>query len=145
MKNQIKLTITFGITLTCLLFSCKNQDGYSDEIYTNPNPHSENSTAKTVSDSAGVTNGGVGSNTQPTGAQSTGYQSANSGDVNAGSARSGSITGAQSATSGEKETKGTGVENGPGNSAKDGAVYTPHSDPRQRANKDTIQKKSSKK
>ncbi|MFD1602442.1 hypothetical protein ACFSJW_21560 [Flavobacterium artemisiae] len=137
MKNQIKLTVILGIILTCFLFSCKKQDGYSDEVYNNPN--SENAAAETPNDTASTTNSSAVTNDQTAGTQSTNNHSAGSGDANSGGEQSGPITGAES-TAGNDETKGTGTGSGPGHSANDGASYTPSSDPKQNGNKDTIKK-----
>lgn len=137
MKNQIKLTITLGIILTCFLFSCKKQDGYSDEVYNNPN--SGNPAAETPNDTASTNNSSAVPNDKTAGTQSTADQSAGSGDVNSEDKKSGPITGAES-TAGNNETKGTGTGSGPGHSANDGASYTPSSDPKQNGNRDTIKK-----
>jgi hypothetical protein len=117
MKAQIKSVITLGLIMTGLLFSCKHQDGYSDEVHTNQNPGDANN--ETVNDTIGGNNSSMGTDVQPAGAESTGSQSTNSG-------------------SGNSNSKGTG--NGPGPDAKDGAVYTPSSDPKQLTKKDTIKK-----
>ncbi|MBE8726436.1 hypothetical protein [Flavobacterium hungaricum] len=138
MKNQIKLTITLGIILTCFLFSCKKQDGYSDEVYNNPN--SGNAAAETPNDSASTNNNAAAPNAQSTAAQAT-----SSGDMNTGSGEAGPITGAESTASGNNETKGTGTGSGPAHSAKDGASYTPSSDPKQNAQKDTVKKSTKRK
>ncbi|HEX8016085.1 MAG TPA: hypothetical protein VF465_12695 [Flavobacterium sp.] len=122
MKAQIKSAITLGLIMTGLLFSCKHQDGYSDEVHTNQNPG--NATNETVNDTIGGNNSSLGTDVQPAGAQSTGSQSTNSGVTNSGS--------------GNSNSKGTG--NGPGPDPKDGAVYTPSSDPKQITKKDTIKK-----
>lgn len=131
MKKNIKLTITLVLIVTGLLFSCKKQDGYSDEVQTNQN--SGNTATETVNDSIGAndknaSNGSLGTDAQPAGAQSTGSQSLNAGDANSGG------------TGSANSTKSTGTGSGPGPSAKDGAAYAPSSDPKQNPKRDTIKK-----
>ncbi|QSB29120.1 hypothetical protein [Flavobacterium sp. CLA17] len=131
MKKFIKSIIMLGLILTGLLFSCKKQDGYSDEVQTTQTP--VDTTNGTVSDSAGVHNTDANApmtGTQAAGAQSTGSQSGVSSSGNTGS--------------GNNNTKGTGTGSGPGPSAKDGSAYAPSSDPKNAVNSDTIKKKASK-
>lgn len=133
MKTLIKSTITLGLILTGLLFSCKKQDGYSDEVQTNQN--TANTATGTVSDTASVNTTDVNNSSEMDGAQAAGAQSTG---TQAGAAGSGT-TG-----SGNTNTKETGTGGGPGPSAKDGSAYTPSSDPKNAVKKDTTIKKASK-
>lgn len=51
MKTLVKSTIIFGLIVGGLLTSSKKQDGYSDEVQTNPNPTAADS-AEAASDSS---------------------------------------------------------------------------------------------
>lgn len=89
----LKSTITLGLILTGLLFSCKKQDGYSDEIQTNPNPVTVDSTGNS-SDSTSINNtgpagisaesGGVDRGAGNSGAQSINAENAGSGSTGSG-------------------------------------------------------------
>ena len=119
--------------MTGLLFSCKKQDGYSDEVQTNQTP--VDTTTGMVSDTGSVNNTHADNNSQMTGAQAAGAQSTGSQSGVSSSGNTGS---------GNNNTKGTGTGSGPGPSAKDGSAYAPSSDPKNAVNRDTIKKKASK-
>jgi hypothetical protein len=130
--KMLKTTITCGLLLTALLFSCKKQDGYSDEVQTNVNTTAVDS-AGSSADTSGVNSAG------PAGKSAVG----GAGDKGAGN------TGAESINAGNKESggneaKGTGTGSGPGPSAKDGSAYAGPSDPSNFV-KDTLKKGKKKK
>ena len=132
MKTVLKSTFTYGLILTGLLFSCKNQDGYSDDIQTVHNPID---TVKTTTDSITVNTTGPDGNsaiegTGDKGAGNTGAESANAGN-----------TTSAAATPGNTESNGTGTGSGPGPSPKDGSAYAGSSDPQNDAVKTTDKSK----
>lgn len=146
MNMLFKSTIAFGLIITGLLFSCKKQDGYSDEIQTNPNPVTIDSTG-TSSDSASINNTGpAGTNAVggggDKGAGNSGAQSINAGNAESGNTGSGN-TGSGNTGSGNTGAKGTGTGSGPGPSAKDGSAYAGPSDPTNF--QDTVKKGKNKK
>ncbi|WP_394772877.1 hypothetical protein [Flavobacterium sp.] len=130
MKTLFKTTIISGLFLSSLFFSCKKQDGYSDEVNTTENQvgSSQSATDSTATDNAGPAanndvSGSGNKNTANSGAQS----------INAGT---------KEAENGEVKGRGTGT--GPGPSPKDGAAYSGPSDP-QNLKADTTKTKAKKK
>jgi hypothetical protein len=130
MKTLFKTTIISGLFLSSLLFSCKKQDGYSDEVNTTEN---QVDSSQTAADSIAKDNAGPAGNsdiggTGDKGAANTGAESINAGKTEAG----------------KEEVKGTGTGTGPGPSPKDGAAYAGPSDP-QNIKADTTKIKAKKK
>jgi hypothetical protein len=107
MKALFKLKIVLIIMIAGFLFSCKNKDGYSDEIDTRKTPVDTAS-----ADTTNINNGPNTTGTNSTGATGT---------------ESEGVTGAQSISAQGKPnaqgTSTTGTGTGPGPSAKDGSAY----------------------
>ncbi|MFB9080739.1 hypothetical protein ACFFLS_21595 [Flavobacterium procerum] len=104
MKSLVNIKMLSIITISCFLFSCKNNnDGYSDEIETVQTPVDSTNTVPDTTSLDNASNQNEGGNPDDS---NTGASSISSNSSNASS----------------KSTAGTG--SGPGESAKDGATYT---------------------
>lgn len=119
MKKVITSKITFVALLAGLFISCKNNDGYSDEVQTNQNTVATDSSANQADSLNANSTGPAGKSTiGGTGDKGAGNTGAES--LNAGSTTSGST---------DKDGALTGTGTGPGPSAKDGSAYAGPSDP----------------
>ncbi|MFH6948176.1 hypothetical protein ACHRV6_06795 [Flavobacterium sp. FlaQc-51] len=134
MKKQFKTILACGLILSGLMFSCKKQDGYSDEVITNQKTSDSTQTSTDSSaknDTTTLSKGSVGGAAGDVVTPNTGAESTNA---------------AEQGTGGDpNKAKGTGTGTGPGPSAKDGAAYSGPSDPQNETIKTTKSKTTPKK
>lgn len=138
MKRLFKTIILATLIFTGILYSCKKQDGYSDQVNTIQDQRDSTSTLKdSLSGSNGVpanssSSGGSNKDVPNSGAESTNAASNTGTTTTGGTATGNGKAGSTNTVNAEpenNETKGTGTGTGPGPSAKDGSAYSGPSDP----------------